>query len=289
MMITEQKVNSFLLMSEELNFSRAARKLYISQQALSAQISALENDLGFPLFVRTTKSVQLTEAGEQIADFFRRSTAEFQTLTASYRKATTTLLRIGCFENLDLGPLLFQARDALPEEYAGLSCQLSVSANYTTLLQKLEERNIDLAVMPLGIETPARFHSQVLIDDETYAFFSSRFPNAEKTHDLMDLKNAVMFAGPEYNGLWQYLHDYFQSRGVKANLTYDPGMSVFTERMVIESGEGVGFGGKYSLLYRNPDLHHLQLDMTGALGAVWCRDSSNPVIHPYIKGLLAQF
>ena len=35
-MITQQKVNSFLLLAEELNFSRAAQKLYISQQALSA-------------------------------------------------------------------------------------------------------------------------------------------------------------------------------------------------------------------------------------------------------------
>lgn len=288
-MITQQKVNSFLLLAEELNFSRAAQKLYISQQALSAQISALENDLGFPLFVRTTKSVRLTEAGERMADFFRRSAAELQSLTAAYRKSVGTLLRIGCFENLDLGPLLFQARDALPQEYAGLSCQLSVSANYSALLRKLEERSIDLAVMPLGIETPARFHAQVLTDDVTYAFFSARFPNAEQIHELMDLKDAVMFAGPEYNGLWQYLHNYFQHRGVKANLNYDPGMSIFTERMIIESGEGIGFGGKYSLLYRNPDLRRLPLEMTGALGAVWCGDNSNPVIRPYIRGLLAQF
>ena len=288
-MITEQKVNSFLLLSEELNFSRAAQKLYISQQALSAQISALENDLCFPLFVRTTKSVRLTEAGERMADFFRRSAAEFQSLTAAYRKPTATLLRIGYFENLDLGPLLFQARDAMPEEYAGLSCQLSVSANYSALLHKLEERSIDLAVMPLGIETPSRFHTQVLTDDVTYAFFSARFPNAEQIHELMDLKDAVMFAGPEYNGLWQYLHDYFQQRGVKANLSYDSGMSIFTERMIIEFGEGIGFGGKYSLLYRNSDLRRLPLDMTGELGAVWCGDNGNPVIRPYIRSLLAQF
>ena len=66
-------------------------------------------------------------------------------------------------------------------------------------------------------------------------------------------------------------------------------MSIFTERMIIESGEGVGFGGKYSLLYRNPDLRRLPLEMIGALGAVWCEDSSSPVIRPYIKSLLAQF
>ena len=114
-MITQQKVNSFLLLAEELNFSRAAQKLYISQQALSAQISALENDLGFPLFVRTTKSVRLTEAGERTADFFRRSAAELQSLTAAYRKSVGTLLRIGCFllffrvERLNFGDIVFRA------------------------------------------------------------------------------------------------------------------------------------------------------------------------------------
>lgn len=68
-MITEQKVKSFLLLSEELNFSQTARRLYITQQALSAQISSLESDLGFPLFIRTTKSVRLTEAGEKQLPF----------------------------------------------------------------------------------------------------------------------------------------------------------------------------------------------------------------------------
>lgn len=288
-MITEQKVKSFLLLSEELNFSQTARRLYITQQALSAQISSLESDLGFPLFIRTTKSVRLTEAGEKTAAFFRQCEADFHILTAAYRKTTVSLLRIGCFENLDLGPLLFQARDAMPGEYSKVSCQLSVSANYSALLQKLEERSIDLAVMPLGIETPARFHTQVLTDDTTYAFFSPRFPGASQIRQLMDLKDAQLFAGPEYNGLWQYLHNYFQSNGIKANLVYDAAMSVYTERMVIESGEGVGFGGKYSLLYRNPDLLHLPIEMTGELGAVWCKENRNPVIRPYIRCLLAQF
>ena len=288
-MITEQKVKNFLLLAEELNFSRAAQRLYISQQALSAQISALENDLGFPLFVRTTKTVRLTEAGERVAQFFRRSEAEFQQVIAPYRGAAATLLRIGCFENLDLGTLLFQARDALPDEYRGLSCQLSVAANYSALLQKLEERSIDLAIMLLGIELPARFHTQVLTEDVTYAFFSSRFQGADKVQDLLDLKDALLFAGPEYNGLWQYLHDYYQRRGIKANLCFDPGTSVFTERMIVESGEGIGFGGKYSLLYRNPDLQRLPLEMTGELGAVWCADSSHPAIRSYIKSLASQF
>ncbi len=292
-MITEQKVKSFLLLSKELNFSRTAQQLYISQQALSAQILALENDLGYPLFVRTTKSVHLTEAGEKMADFFQRAEAELQTLSSTFRCTTSTLMRIGCFENLDLGSLLFQARDTMPADYSGLSCQLSISANYSGLLEKLDERSIDLAVMPLGIELPARFRTQVMAADVTYAFFSDRFPNCDQIHDLMDLKDALMFAGPERNKLWRCLHSYFHRRGVQAKLSYDPGISIFTERMLIESGEGVGFGGQYSFLYRNSKLKRFPLEISneigGEIGAVWRKDNSNPLIREYVKNLKAQF
>ena len=51
-------------LAEYLNFSRAAAKLFITQPTLSQQIRRLESDLGFPLFRRNTKKVELTEAGE---------------------------------------------------------------------------------------------------------------------------------------------------------------------------------------------------------------------------------
>lgn len=51
---------------ERKNFSATAVATHISQQALSAQIASLEEDLGFALFIRNTKRVELTEAGERI-------------------------------------------------------------------------------------------------------------------------------------------------------------------------------------------------------------------------------
>ncbi|MFT3783366.1 MAG: LysR substrate-binding domain-containing protein [Nibricoccus sp.] len=53
----------FCAVAEMLNFSRAAERVRVAQPALSRQIRDLENELGFPLFVRSTTSVRLTDAG----------------------------------------------------------------------------------------------------------------------------------------------------------------------------------------------------------------------------------
>ena len=53
----------FYYVAVSLNFSEASKKLFISQSAVSQSIKALEKKLGQPLFIRSTKKVQLTPAG----------------------------------------------------------------------------------------------------------------------------------------------------------------------------------------------------------------------------------
>lgn len=63
----------FVAVAEELNFARAAEKMHLCQPPLSQQIRKLEEIVGYPLFVRTSRSVKLTPAGEAFLERARRT------------------------------------------------------------------------------------------------------------------------------------------------------------------------------------------------------------------------
>ncbi|RBL81590.1 LysR family transcriptional regulator, partial [Streptomyces cavourensis] len=59
-----QKLRNFVVVAEELNLSRAAPRLFVTQQALSKQLRDLEEAVGVRLLDRSTRRMALTPAGE---------------------------------------------------------------------------------------------------------------------------------------------------------------------------------------------------------------------------------
>jgi len=64
--VTLAQLSYFVTVAEELNFTRAAERLHVSQSPLSQAIRALETNLGVTLLNRTSRHVELTEAGEEL-------------------------------------------------------------------------------------------------------------------------------------------------------------------------------------------------------------------------------
>lgn len=72
-----RELRYFVTVAEELHFTRAAERLYVSQPALSKQVRALERQLGAELFRRDPQGVALTEAGTALLPHARRVLADW--------------------------------------------------------------------------------------------------------------------------------------------------------------------------------------------------------------------
>jgi DNA-binding transcriptional LysR family regulator len=119
-------VRYFLVMAEELHFTAAARRLYVSQPALSNQIRRLETQLGAQLFDRSPRGVTLTAAGEAFLPHARNAIAAIRSGVADATAAAgrDEVLRIDVLESALATPraVLARLRNRLP------ALQLEVSS-----------------------------------------------------------------------------------------------------------------------------------------------------------------
>lgn len=139
---------AFCMVAEELNFARAAERLYISQPPLSRRIRQLENVVGTPLFVRTTRSVRLTPAGALLYEHARRITSDMGHMLASVRelaRGEEGNLSIGITPTAAWSPLV-EALHTFRRKHPGVALDLR-EMDSVQLWEELKYGRLDLALM----------------------------------------------------------------------------------------------------------------------------------------------
>jgi len=119
--IDTKRLRLFATVAETLHFGRAADRLGMTQPPLTAQIKRLEEELGTPLFVRSSRRVALTPAGAALHAEARRILADLDRAAALARltgEGRAGPLRLGFVSTADyslLPPLLRRFRETYPE------------------------------------------------------------------------------------------------------------------------------------------------------------------------------
>lgn len=236
-MIDQYLLRYFLAVAETGNFSRAAKRVSVTQPTLSAGIAKLERELGARLFDRNRQGVALTPAGSRFLVRARRIAAEYEHALVELSEVTDpTLLRIGVLNTIPTRLV----EDWLERHRAlGSGEALEVlDGSERDIVERLERGRIDIA---LTVVRPhhARFHPVVLARERYMMVLPLDHPLADEAevmaeqlaHDRMALRRHCE-ALPE-------ISRFFADRGVRPRFVLK---TTSDERVlaVVRSGAGVG-------------------------------------------------
>jgi len=143
----------FLVVAEELHFTRAARRIGIAQPPLTHQIKALEEELGVRLFDRAPGNVSLTPAGDvflEEARFIlgRVENAVFR--TRLYARGMAGRICVGFTESASFNPIVTSALHRYREAYPDVELTLEENRS-TQLIEALRQGRVDAAFVRLPI------------------------------------------------------------------------------------------------------------------------------------------
>ena len=198
-MINEKHIQYLLMVAQEQNITTAAKKLYISQPALSRMILDLEQELGTPLFIRDRSALRLTQAGE----VYLRGCREVLAIDRSVKKEISDLRdsRIG---KITLAVTALTGEFLLPKilppfeaAYPGVSLELAEERS-SVLSSLVKDGKADLALVRRKDDDALDY--QLVMENPVYlqipAFYSEAHPGYQPGTQNPSLDPAALNGEP---------------------------------------------------------------------------------------------
>lgn len=181
-----RQLKYFAKVAETLNFSDAAKVLYITQSTLSQQIKQLEQELNAPLFQRNSHSVCLTEVGEELLPYALR-TLHDATLCIDrvhdLQQLLTGTLNIGV--TYTFSPILTETLLVFMKRYPHVRLNIYYKP-MEELMDMLTNRKVDFVLAFKSSVSHEEIESHVLFDNHLSAIVSTSHPLAKRDKITLD-------------------------------------------------------------------------------------------------------
>jgi DNA-binding transcriptional LysR family regulator len=269
-----RQLTYFVAVAEELHFGRAAARVHIAQPALSTQIQALERELGVQLFVRSTRRVELTVAGETFYERCVRILSDIDVsaeVTRSVAGKTARKIRIGTIYPATIGVLpAFLSRIA--RKYPDIQLQIQ-SGTTGDIIRNLESGQINLGfIRPVENIGSLRFFSMANDDYLLAVAKDSRLARLDEIgiDDLRDQK-IISFSRQNLSYTERYFAEMFAEHDLVRNIAYSCD-DTFALISLVSAGLGIGFAPQWTKDFpnRNFELRKVRgVDFRIGMGVAW--------------------
>ncbi len=219
--LTIKQLSYFLELVKTGSFTITAENMYISQSSLSKQIKALEDELGLPLFNRTTRRLELTAAGDaclRYATEIVRAHNQMLNTVSAFQESLQGFLRItlipaaadyGILDRIMEFRQLYREIDLMVEEQ-----------DPAQAVKQLQHRKTDLCIMRGCLLNDRRYRIAPLVLDELVLITSVDHPFAKRSEiRLAEAAHEHFYLLSEQTHLYNYCIDLCRKAGFTPRVT----------------------------------------------------------------------
>ena len=235
-----RKLGYFLAVAEGMNISRAAKKLGVTQPALSRQIRAFEESLGWELFERGKKSIQLTRAGEIVVKEGERILKSVELGVKRMRQEIEGAeLRVGYAPSLASG-LIEKVIGCFGEKFSRVRVSW-FDCSSQEMWSRLKNRELDL-ILEVASGDP-----EIRLERLSERPFRVAVPPGHEyagrnflTPSQLNGQRLLLLSRHEYPGYWDQVSGYFTEHDIDAKIAgeFD---GIASLRMGVDAGLGMAF------------------------------------------------
>lgn len=272
----------FLTLAEELNFTRAAERLRITQPPLSLQIQNLERDLGIPLFRRNNRHVELTDAGAFFSEEARKLLDQLKRAIDNTRR-----VHYGEIGSLTVGFVGSATYDILPSvlrEFRSLYPEVKVhllELSTPVQVEALRKEEIDIGVLRPPVQESG-LQTEIISTVPCVLAVPKRHPLLEKENlTLTDLSPHpyIMLSRKTWAGL------YDEIVGLCNPIIQQEAFEFQTVIGLVAAGLGIAIVPRSAMNLHTQEVVYLDLNgqlPVASMGVTWRSKNQSPLVNVFI-------
>ncbi|MGE4406362.1 LysR substrate-binding domain-containing protein [Pseudomonas sp.] len=235
----------FVMVAEEKHFTRAAARLHMQQPPLSQQIRALEAELGFELFIRHPKGVDLTTGGAVFLEEAKAILARVQDASRRAARAATGVegtLAIGFTSSAAAHPLIPRIIRAFRERYPAVAISLE-EGNASRLSERASAGGLEVGILRAPVSRPTGIEFHRLLLEELLLVLPIGHPALANHPEAIELQAVrdepfILVRRPGAPGMYANLLHACQAAGFEPRVAFEV-ERMLTNVSLVAAGEGV--------------------------------------------------